>query len=85
MSPTSRPSKVSGLRRGIGTVPKPDDAESTQATPTEQAAISELLMRPRPEKPVRFTLDLDRDRHRYLKEYAAQIDAKGVGGHPRAA
>lgn len=77
MSPTSRPSKVSGLKRGLGTAqPKPDDAEFRPTTPDEQAAISELLIRPRPEKPVRFTLDLDRERHRYLKEYAAQIEAK---------
>jgi uncharacterized protein (UPF0147 family) len=25
---------------------------------------------------VRFTLDLDRERHTYLKQYAAQIEAK---------
>jgi hypothetical protein len=35
------------------------------------------LRRPRPEKPVRFTLDLDRDHHRFLKHYATDIEAKG--------
>jgi hypothetical protein len=30
--------------------------------------------RPRPEKPVRFTLDLDRDRHQFLKQYALRLE-----------
>jgi hypothetical protein len=30
---------------------------------------------PRPEKPVRFTLDLSRDQHRFLKEFALDTEA----------
>jgi hypothetical protein len=66
MSPTKRPSSVTGLRKGIGTVP-------AAAVPEDHSRVNDLP--PRPEKPIRYTLDLDRERHRYLKEYALQIEA----------
>lgn len=42
------------------------------------------VSRPRPPKPVRFTLDLDQDDHRWLKTYAAQIQATGAAEVVRA-
>lgn len=68
---TKKPSAVSGLRRGVGAV------QAEPATPPGNPYLEadQRNARPRSEKPVRFTLDLDRDRHSYLKEYAAQIEA----------
>ena len=41
--------------------------------------------RPRPRRsPSRFTLDLDRAHHQFLKEYAAEIEAKGASEVMRA-
>ena len=37
------------------------------------------LLPPRPAKPVRFTLDLDQERHTFLKQFAIECGA-GVGG-----
>lgn len=34
--------------------------------------------RQRPEKPVRITVDLDADRHRFLRHYAADEGARGT-------
>jgi hypothetical protein len=73
MSPTSKPSAITGLKRGL-TVPQVRSDE-TIGRPEDIGTLTPERA-PRPEKPIRFTLDLDRDRHRYLKEYALQIDAK---------
>ena len=80
MSPTGRPSKVSGLRRGIASPPDErapfsEDLKEFSSAVKAQQETARPPRRPRPEKPVRFTLDLDRTRHTYLKEYAAQIEA----------
>lgn len=80
MSPMSRPSKVDALKRGVGAVPA---APAGHAVELPEAA-TEAPKRPRPEKPVRFTLDLDRDHHRFLKSYAAEIEAKGAAEVMRA-
>lgn len=77
MSATKRPSAVSGLRRGVGT----SQAEAGQATPPNPYLEADLRNAPpdRPPKPVRFTLDLDQDRHAFLKGFALECGA-GVGG-----
>jgi hypothetical protein len=71
MSPTSKPSAVSGLRRGIGTTrTEPDSSASQPPVPSAP---------PRPAKPVRFTLDLDERQHTDLKRFAIET-GPGTGG-----
>jgi hypothetical protein len=72
MSAVKKPSSVSALRRGIGQ-PVQDASSITTENRPESGPI--LGAPPRPEKPVRFTLDLDRDRHRFLKQHAVSLDA----------
>lgn len=71
MSPTKRASSVAGLRRGMAAPPAAVEAE---AAPAPVPAASQ--MRPRPEKPVRFTVDLDPGLHLYLREYATSFSTK---------
>jgi hypothetical protein len=71
---TKRPSAVDGLRRGMGTVQDRPAAAASPSPPTAGVTLP-----PRPEKPVRFTLDLDQDRHAFLKSFALECGA-GVGG-----
>jgi hypothetical protein len=65
--PTRKGTGIEGIRRGA--VPAP--AQEVPAVPEPV----QVLQRPRREKPVRFTLDLDRDRHQFLKQYAVRIEA----------
>lgn len=74
MNATKRPSAVSGLRRGVSAV---QDAPERPVNPPQ--APPAAAPPPRPEKPVRFTLDLDQDRHAFLKTFALECGA-GVGG-----
>jgi len=78
MSATKRPGAVDGLRRGVGTVPqvRSDDSIGRQE---DIGTLAPAGPPPRPEKPVRFTLDLDQDRHGFLKAFALECGA-GVGG-----
>lgn len=75
MSPTQRPSTIAGLRRAVTPAPA-----TTEAVPP----VTNAPQRPRPEKPVRFTLDLDRARHKFLKNYATEIEARGASEIMRA-
>jgi len=75
MSPTQRPSTIAGLRRAVNPAPA-----TTEAVPP----VTDIPQRPRPEKPVRFTLDLDRARHKFLKNYATEIEARGASEIVRA-
>lgn len=71
---TKKPSAVQGLRRGVGA----NQAEpAPQPETANRAHVGDLP--PRPEKPVRFTLDLDQERHTFLKAFALECGA-GVGG-----
>jgi hypothetical protein len=74
VSATKRPGAVDGLRRGVGTV-RSEPAATVSPVPSTATAGPP----PRPEKPVRFTLDLDQDRHAFLKQFALECGA-GVGG-----
>ena len=75
MSPAQRPSTIAGLRRAV---------TATPATAEAVPAVTDAPQRPRPEKPVRFTLDLDRARHKFLKNYATEIEARGASEIMRA-
>jgi len=74
-----RPSGVAGLKRGMA-AGVPADARVQPATELP----ADTPRRPRPEKPVRFTLDLDRAHHQFLKEYAVQAEARGAAEVMRA-
>ena len=74
MSPTQRPSTIAGLHRAVTPAP------ATEPVPP----VTDAPRRPRPEKPVRFTLDLDRARHKFLKNYATEIEARGASEIMRA-
>lgn len=69
MSPAQRPSIIASLRRAVTPAP---------ATTEPVPPVTGAPRRPRPEKPVRFTLDLDRARHKFLKNYATEIEARGA-------
>ena len=75
MSPTQRPSTIAGLQRTV--TPAPATAEPVPP-------VTDVPRRPRPEKPVRFTLDLYRARHKFLKNYATEIEARGASEIMRA-
>lgn len=66
MSPTGRASTVPGLRAAVEAGGPPQPA-------TEKPEMGETPY-PRPPKPIRFTLDLDRAQHRFLKMFALDAD-----------
>jgi hypothetical protein len=68
-----KPSTIAGLRRGIGTSKITENVDVINES--DDLGRRAPDQRPRKEKPVRFTLDLDRDRHRFLKQHAVSLDA----------
>ena len=65
MSPAQRPSTVPGPKRAVTPAPAPAEPVSP---------VAGAPQRPRPEKPFRFTLDLDRAHHQFLKDYALRAE-----------
>ncbi len=55
---------------GEGT-PDPDDQAASSGAPGRRRAV-------RPEKPVRITVDLDPELHRFLRGFAFEREAKGT-------
>ena len=86
MSPMKRPSGVPGLRAAIQAAPPapPSTPEVTapagqvDATPASAPAREDPPRlagpRPRPPKPIRYTLDLAPDDHRFLKRFAMDTE-----------
>jgi hypothetical protein len=79
MSPTRRASTVSSLRNAVEGGPPPTVTADPRATPTSSPYLNPEPPA-RPEKPIRFTLDLQRHQHRFLKQFAveAEVDAARV-------
>ena len=75
MTGTRRPSGVPGLRNAIQA-----GSPLTRAPGGAGPVEAPRALPPRPVKPVRFTLDLDRERHQFLKRFAldAETDAAAV-------
>jgi hypothetical protein len=86
MSPTKRASGVPGLRAAIQAAPPVPPAPTGVASSADPAApVREdpphlAGPRPRPPKPIRFTLDLAPDEHRFLKRFAmdAEVNASVI-------
>jgi len=67
------------LERG-GAAPRQEEAaeEVSPTSAVESQPESRPRGRQRPEKPVRITVDLDADRHRFLRRYAADEGVRGT-------
>jgi hypothetical protein len=86
MSPTKRASGVPGLRAAIQAAPHvPPASESASSEPSaagrpDVPPPAAPRSRPRPPKPVRYTLDLSPDDHRFLKRFAldAEVNASTI-------
>lgn len=67
------------LERG-GAAPKQGEAleEASATSAVESESEGRPRGRQRPEKPVRITVDLDADRHRFLRRYAADEGVRGT-------
>jgi hypothetical protein len=84
MSPVKRPSAVPGLRAAIQAAPPAPPAPEPDALPVGPAAPARedsprlAGPRPRPPKPIRFTLDLAPDDHRFLKRFAMDTEVNAA-------
>lgn len=60
----------------------PPQGEAVEEASADSVVESQPEVRPRgrqrPEKPVRITVDLDGDRHRFLRRYAADEGVRGT-------
>jgi hypothetical protein len=76
MSPVRRASSVPGLRNAVqGGQPMATVPQEVPPVPAPMTEAPPRSLPPRPAKPIRFTLDLDREHHQLLKQYAVRIEA----------
>jgi hypothetical protein len=79
MSPVRRASTVASLRNAVG-APADGTVSNGSSPPVPQPVAVPVPPPLQPEKRVRFTLDLEREQHRFLKRFAldAEVDAARV-------
>lgn len=71
---------ASGSGEASGEEERPAEQQPARRTPrnTGKGRRTRTKQRSRPEKPVRITVDLDAERHRFLRDYAFREETKGT-------
>lgn len=76
MSALKKPSATVGMRKGLAAPQVRSD--ETIGRSEDIGTHPDALPLPRPPKPIRVTLDLDQDRHDFLKTFAGGISSARV-------